>query len=286
MSAQGQSPIDAKGALGQILRTWRASAELTTQQVADGVGCKEPTYRTWERGRSSPDLRALRALFEFHEVPVAERPELERLHDAATRRAAKASWGKVISESVKRLLKYEAAADEICCFHSTLVYGPAQTRATAGLVLASSGRSAREIEKLIDARVARLDVLKGADAPRLRLIILESVLYMDHGAPEVLQEQLLHLVHLVREHRVEVHVLPLVSAKRGYLPVSTSFVWITTRGKLSVVQLENQTDSIFVEDPERVAVYEHSFGVLLEAALSVDESVRLLSKVASGTVTR
>lgn len=282
MSAQGQSPIDAKSALGQILRGWReAEPTKSTHEVADGIGCKEPTYRTWERGRSAPDLRALRALFDFHDVPAGERPELERLHEMVTRRTAKASWGNVISESVKRLLKYEAAADEICCFHSTLVYGPAQTRATANLVLASSARSAREIEKLVDARVARLEVLKGADAPRLRLIILESVLYLDHGAPDVLKEQLLHLVRLVEEHGVEVHILPLVSKKRGYLPVSTSFVWITTRGKLSIVQLENQTDSIFIEDPERVAVYEQSFGVLLEAAMSVDDSVGLLSKVAS-----
>lgn len=282
MSARGQSPIDAKSALGQILRAWReAEPTQSTHEVADGIGCKEPTYRTWERGRSTPDLRALRALFDFHQIPASDRPELERLHDAATRRSAKASWGKVISESVKKLLKYEAAADEICCFHSTLVYGPAQTRATAGLVLASSGRSAREIEKLVDARVARLELLKAKDAPRLRLIILESVLHLDHGAPDVLKEQLLHLVRLVEDHGVEVHVLPLVSKVRRYLPVSTSFVWITTRGKLSIVQLENQTDSIFIEDPERVAAYEHSFGVLLEAALSVDESVRLLSKVAS-----
>lgn len=281
MSDKRQSPIDAKLQLGEILERYREQAELSTEAVAEHLGLGEATVRTWERGRSAPQLPTLRALFNFYKIPVAVRPDLERLLQEASKRAAKQPWGKVIPEQVRKLRRFEDAADVIRCFHSTLIYGPAQTRATAELVLGSPQRSVDELKHLVDARMARMAFLKRPKAPRLVLVILESVLYQDHGAPDVLREQLLHLVRLVQEHGVEVRIVPFVSKERGYLPISVPFVLVTTSGQRTVVHLENLTDGIFVDDPDRVAAYEAAFERLLAAAMSVDESCTLLSKVAS-----
>jgi len=279
---RGQSPIDSKIQLGKFLAQWREErTNLSTHDVAEAVGAKEPTIRTWERGRSTPQLPTLRTLFDLYDIPADARPELERLLGDARRRTPKTPWGKVIPEPVRRLHRFENAADLIRCFHSTLVYGPAQTREMARLVLASPQRSAAEVEQLVDARISRLGFLHRPNAPRLVLIILEAVLYQDHGAPDVLKGQLLHLVQLVEEHGVEIRIVPFRSKVRAYLPVSVPFVLVTTSGQRTIVQLENQTDGIFIDDPDRVAVYEASFDRLLEAAMPVGESVQLLSKVAS-----
>jgi transcriptional regulator with XRE-family HTH domain len=280
--AREQSPIDAKRQLGEILERYRENeAGLSTEAVARQLGLGEATIRTWERGRSAPQLAALRALFELYKIPDDVRAGLERLLQEASKRAAKTPWGKVIPEQVRKLHRFEDAADRIRCFHSTLFYGPVQTRATAELVLASPQRSPEELEHLVDARMARLSFLRRPKAPQLVLVILESVLYQDHGAPDVLKEQLLHIVRLAQEHGVDVRIVPSVSRTRGYLPISVPFVLVTTSGQRTVVHLENLTDGIFVDDPDRVASYEAAFERLLGAAMSGDESIRLLSKVAS-----
>lgn len=281
MSERDLSPIDAKIQLGRILFEHRSQKELSTDGVASSLGLDEATVRTWERGRSAPSLVTLRALFDLYKVSAEARPALERLRVEASKRAPKSAWGRVIPEQVRKLHRFENAADLIRCFHPTLVYGPAQTRETAELILGSPQRTPAEIKQLVDARIARLAFMDRPNAPRLVLVILESVLYLDHGAPDVLKGQLLHLVRLVQEYDVEVRVIPHRVKERAYLPVSVPFVVVTTKGQRTVVHLENLTDGIFVDDPDRVAAYEAAFERLLAAAISVDESVRLLSKVAS-----
>ncbi|ANZ35198.1 hypothetical protein BBK82_03060 [Lentzea guizhouensis] len=276
-----QSPIDYKSQLADFLRATREKLRLSTDEVAHAMGVKEPTVRTWERGRSLPALPTIRALFDLYKVPANDRPELEQLYRDARVRQPKRPWGKVIPEPVRRLYRFESAASLIRSFHTTLVYGPAQTREMADLILTTPGRSAKEREQLVDARLARLDFLRRQRAPRLVLLILESVLYIDHGAPDVLKGQLLHLVRLAEENGVEVRIVPFKAAKRAYQKVATPFVLVTTPGQRTIVHMDNQHEGIFVDDPDRVADYETCFKSLEEAALPLDASLRLLSKVAS-----
>jgi transcriptional regulator with XRE-family HTH domain len=165
---------------------------------------------------------------------------------------------------------HESAADLLRSFQLALVYGLLQTEAYARALLHGD-------EQAVRARMARQEVLRRTepDPPHLACVLDEAVLWREVGGPEVMREQLQHLVAVVSE-RISVQILPC-GLHRG---VNGSFVLATVDDRREVAYVETAARGITTGEPADLATLTRRFESIRSRALPVDQSLDLIMRTA------
>ena len=175
--------------LARLLRAARESLGLSRQQLADQIGYTPGYVEKIERGeepvREDYLNRAAPVL-----APGVDVPDLLLwLRDDGLRRP-------VVSDWLRGWLELEKQASSIKWFEPLLVPGLLQVEGYARTLL--------DTEEQVRARLARQEVFRRDDPPRVVVVVAERVLHTRVGAPEVMAEQLAHLT----EAAATLHVLP------------------------------------------------------------------------------
>ena len=105
----------------------------------------------------------------------------------------------------------------------------------------------------------------------------ESVCRRPVGGAEVMHEQLRHIVHVARQSKLTVQVLPTTVVHRG---LEGSFVVLHYDGEPSLVYTEHPFSGAFLESSEVVSTAKDVFRWLRTLALSPDDSVDLIASIA------
>lgn len=279
-SEQDRSPASYKIQLGRFLSNTMRAKGVEVADAAKALRCSEDKIRTYLRGRSSPGPADFDVLLDLLNVSQEEREDLQQMAQEARRRRPRTPWGSVIPDRLKPFFRIEETAETIRYFHPTLVYGPAQTSDFARAILtAGKKRAPADVDRLVEARMARAKRFSGARPPKLTMILTEAVTLQYFGGAAVRKGQLLHLVDLAMNHGAEIRIVRFSSDE--YLPLAFPFTLLSAADQRTVAYLENLTDGIFVDEPDRVAAYEGAFERLLGAALPLEDSIKLLVTVAS-----
>jgi hypothetical protein len=95
-------------------------------------------------------------------------------------------------------------------FAPSFVPGILQTERYARAVLRSGfpPRSDEECDRLVVTRLERAKILDDPVTPVVWALLDEAVLRHPIGGPDVMAEQIMHMVRLVESERVRAHVLP------------------------------------------------------------------------------
>lgn len=286
---QVQSPTDYKLQLGEVLADLRIRAKRSRKDAASVLHCSEAKIGTVERGRSAMTHSELENLLDSYTDPEAgnyvhltddEREEIEELAAAARQRHPPTPWGAAVPKRLQRFFRIEESAKVIRDYHPELVHGLAQTEAYARAVIGFNVAKSAEVDKLVQARMARQARLDGPQPVRPTLVLPEAALRLTIGDRHVMRQQLQHLIHLAEQDKADVRV---IQANSGMHPArGFPFMILTPPGRRrTVVYLENLTDGIFVDDEERVGKYEAAFAQMLQTALSARDTVTLLASVAA-----
>jgi hypothetical protein len=165
---------------------------------------------------------------------------------------------------------HEAAATVLRTFELALVYGLLQTEEYARALLYGD-------EAAVQARMARQEILTRNDpAPPLLVCVLdEGVLQREMGGPEVMRDQLRHLVEVASE-RISVHVIPS-GRHRG---VAGSFVLATLADRSEVAYVETAARGITTGEPQDLTTLTERFESIRSRALPVDQSLDLITRTA------
>lgn len=110
----------------------------------------------------------------------------------------------------------------------------------------------QDIEEGMAQRVRRQSVLLRREAPDLLAIIDELVLHRVIGNPEVLRQQLDHLLELSQRQHITIRVVPNQGAHAGIIG---SFALINQPDTSPVVFLEQPTSNLITEDGQDLEVY-------------------------------
>ncbi len=280
MSELTQSPTDYKLQLGDTLNALRLRAGLHRADAAATLGCSEAKIGSIERGRSAVNAFELRELLNRYEVAGDERSAVEELGAEARKRRARTPWGAAIPDRLKRFFRIEETSTAIRYYHPEFIHGLGQTEDYArALIGANTALRPVEVDRLVQARMARQARLVGPHAPTLSMVLSEAALLQNVGGAEVMRGQIRHLIGLAERPDVSFRIIRFgvgAHPNRGF-----PFTILTPAAKRTiVVYLENLTDGIFVEEPDRVAQYEAAFVDLVKAAVSVEDTVKLLATVA------
>ena len=139
-----------------------------------------------------------------------------------------------------------------------------------------------KVEELVEARIARKALFDRVDPqPMIELILDESVLLRPIGGWEVLRGQLRSLAEDAERDNVSVQVMPIERGLRGsHAGTRGDMVLVVTKEHHHVVYLEIEDESVLVSDPVKVAGLTHRYAKIRSQALSPDDSLSLIRKLA------
>lgn len=276
------SPTDYKKQLGEALQRLRVQAGVNRVEVAARLDCSEDKVGTIERGEVSMRSTELRDLLDFFNVHGDDRVDLEHLAAEARKRRPRTPWGSAIPERLRKFFNTEETARTIESYLPELLHGLVQTEDYArALIGNNSSLRPDDVDRLVQARMARQARLAAANPPNLTLIVPETVLRMPVGGPDVMAAQVRHLRELSEHPHLTVRAI--LAATGGHPGSGAGPFTILTPpgGRRKTVYVETLTDGLFVDEESRVARYESVFEELLDVALSPEETRTLLDTVSA-----
>jgi transcriptional regulator with XRE-family HTH domain len=251
------------------LKAWRASLKLTQKEFAD---------------RIDHSLALVAAVEQCVRAPT---PTFARACDAAT--GAPGTFGRwqvqVIEESYPAffapVVEFERSAARIHGWYLGAVPGLLQTADYARAVVRAGRLTYRdnEVERTVDARMGRQEIMSGEHRPMLWYVIHEGVLRQMIGSPDVMAKQLDKLLAGAAQPGIVVQVLPFSAPDHAGV-----------EGPIEVYDFESAPSAGYtechrggriVEAQTEVADLMVILSMLRAAALPVRESTALIRDVRS-----
>ncbi|MEU8825875.1 helix-turn-helix transcriptional regulator [Streptomyces sp. NPDC048636] len=266
--------------LGVMMRKFRARKGMTLEEAGRLVGVSKATVSRYETQEGPVRWPIVDALCCEYGASEAERSAVVALAKDAKQQGWWNSFADSLPESMNLLFTLEDEAvreDHFACLY---VPGLLQTRGyTEAMQHASEMRlSAEEIERLVDLRMKRQEILNRPKPPHLWAILDESVIRRGIGSREVMREQLEHLLRANESPDITLQVLPF--AKGAHSAAMGSFVILGgAEPSLDVVYVDIHVGSLFMEKDEELERYRLAFDYLRAQALDMASSSALIERV-------
>lgn len=268
-----RSPSLRRRRLSTELRRIRSEAGQTTAQAAKSLQWAAGKLSMIENAETqsikAPDLDKLLDLYQVDDSDVRE-----AMHQLAGDAKERGWWSKYKDIFGARALPdFEAEASVICTYEAQMMPGLLQTpRYTEALLQGGRVSRPEEVKRKVEARMARRDVLTRFKPARLRAVIDEAALRRVIGSPEIMGEQLEHLLHMAQSPNIDIQILPFNIGSHAALAAPFTVLHFPDPLDLAIVYVETVTDGLFLEEFEEVELYSSTFGDIQGSALSAAES--------------
>ncbi|MDH3036303.1 helix-turn-helix transcriptional regulator [Streptomyces sp. TRM75561] len=277
------APTLLKMLVGVQLAGFREDAGLSQDQAARSVGFSGAKLSRIEsgKGRRPPTETDVRALLELYGTDDYEASVLLKL----LQRAGEPGWWqrydkRLMPEWFDRLVGLQEAAATIRTFEIQYVPGLLQTadytRAVVerGLPNAPAG----EVQRRVELRMRRAQLLLREDAPQLWAVIDESVLLRVLGDRTVMRDQLDHLAKMAQRPNVTLQIVPLNVTNASAPAIPVTYLRFGGPDLPDVVYLEHIRSANFLEDRDETEEYRIVLDRLADEALTPRESVEMLRR--------
>ncbi len=208
MTVPENNPVVQQRRLRGELRKARELAKLTQAQVADEMDwsvSKVIRIETGAVGLAITDLRALLQLYKVEDREVVD--ALVEMGKASRKRAWWDHFREFIGETMIKFIGLESSASILRQYQDDVVPGLLQT-ASYARAIQGFYNDPETVEKKIEVRIKRQEILNPDNPTKFFFIVDESVLYRKIGGAEVLREQLERLREFNRQENVTIQILP------------------------------------------------------------------------------
>ncbi len=257
------SPTVLKRYVALELRRLREAVGFKREQVAERLRCAVSHISHLETMRNLPKAAELEVLLDFYGAAERTAAFLDLVDAARKGRDWWLPFKDAAPEWFDLYLGMESSAVQIDSYDSMVVPGLFQTPAYAKAIIRASEPEPpdAEVARRIELRMARQDVLtRQPNPPSVWSVLDESVLYRPAGEPQVLAEQLEHLVKLTDLPTLTIQVLPLeVGVHAG---IEGTFMILTfpaeLQGDPGVAMTEARAKGTYYEDPTEIMTYRNT----------------------------
>jgi hypothetical protein len=176
----------------------------------------------------------------------------------------------------------EAEAAGLRSFEGEAVQGLFQTPDYARAILreVQVRDTDEQVERLVDLRMKRQEVLDRNPPLDVWMILDEAVVRRTIGGPEVMRDQLARLVEASKKPNVTLQVLPFASGSHAGLRGPFSILEFPERADADVAYAESVAGIIYLEKEREVRMCAEAFDRLRAAALSPGHSTDLIFEAA------
>jgi transcriptional regulator with XRE-family HTH domain len=175
-------------------------------------------------------------------------------------------------------LDHEQKATLLRWFEPLYLPGMLQTEAYARAVLRDARISRETAEQLLASRLERQEALK-RDAPtRFVFVIDETILYraIVQGRPEMVVEQLEHLLTCAEQPNIDIHVVP---REVGVYPgLQGAFIMATSMDGSVVAQVDHQVRAQVLADSDDIVTLQGLWEAIRSDSLPRAQSIELIRK--------
>ena len=272
------SPTVRRRRLAAELRRLRAMVEVTQQQAAAHLGCTQAKIGRFETAKRSPSVGDVSALLDFYEVVGAEREQLIALARDARKRGWWHPYSDVLPEWYETYVGLESEASTIHTYEAEAIPGLMQTQDYAfALTKATLIRADEsEIARRVELRMQRQQRVAGSNPAELWAVIGEVALRRCVGGPDVLRDQLEHVLKLAELPHVTLQVMPLDAGAHPAQAGPFVILRYSDRADPDVVYLETHVGGLYLEREIELSNYMRMMDHLRAHALNPEGSIQLI----------
>jgi len=255
---------------------------MTLDDVAKKLYCSPAKISRLENGRRGAQIDDVRALATIYGLTLRQTRELLALAQDVR---SEPSWHLAeASASVQKYVQLEAVASSILWAEALIVPGLLQTSGYTRALLTTNLpilTEAQPVENWVALRPPRQRRLAQAPVLRLDAILDEATVRRAVGGPDVMLDQVNHLLHLARLDNVNLRLIPFHLGAHPAMEGPIVILRFREEQRLpDCVFVEGLIGTMFFEDHPSVAPYTHAFELLAGLALSTAASQEFLLAVA------
>jgi transcriptional regulator with XRE-family HTH domain len=278
--ANESNPTLRRRELGFLLRQLRSDSGLSVEAAAERAMFSQTKLSRLETGRVGASPRDIRDLLLVYGITdQAKREQLMALAREGKQRA----WWQGLDLPYETYVGLEAEATSIRDYNTDIVNGLLQVEVYARAIL-EAGEPPQDratIDNRTDVRLKRQDLLTREGGPVFRFILDEGALHRPVGGPAVMRAQLARLIEAANLPSVTFRLIPLAIGAHPALDSTFVIVDFDNTSVNDVVYVEGAVGNIYLESPADLDRYRKMWSRLEAIALSPEESVSLVSSIAS-----
>jgi hypothetical protein len=272
--------------LGAQLRRLREAADVTPDKAGYAIRGSRSKISRMEHGRVGFKLRDVDDLLTLYGITDEQmRGALLSLARQANAQGWWAQYSDILPDWFETYLGLEAAASLIRTFELQFVHGLFQTEGYARAVTVLGHRAApeMEIDRRVNLRLTRQELLTTPEPPRVWSIMDEAALRRPVGGWEVMRAQLSHLLDVADLPQVTVQVVPFRRGGHAAAGGSFSVLRFSEPDLPDVVYIEQLTSALYLERRPDVDHYMEIMSRLSAEALTPAGTARLIKEIIRDT---
>jgi transcriptional regulator with XRE-family HTH domain len=283
-SKVSDNPEVKRRRLRVALRQERDAANLTQKEAAEALDWSVSKIIRIEQGAVAVTVTDLRTLLDIYKV-TDEKREAELVELArGSRNQAWSEYKDIYSPAARTLFGNEAAAKIIYKYEPTFVPGVLQTEEYARALLLGLGHGEDEIDRIVEVRLGRQELLDRDPPPRLQFILGEAAVSRAVGGRGVMRHQLDKLKELAERPGISLQVLPF--SVGAHPRMGEAFTILEFADDLDdLLYLENadrestSRESTSREEPELISDYRRDFVALQDLASEADNFADVIDRI-------
>lgn len=282
------SPYVRRRQLAVEIRKLRESRGLTADGLARLMFYTRTKVSRLENAQVRPDVGEIMTMLELLEVTGSQYDRILQLAREAAHKGWWDRYGVSMGPRQKLYSDLEYSAETVREYNQTVM--PAVLQAPefiAALVDLDKcqGKLDYVPERMTEARMRRQSELLRAGGPSYETVLDECVIHRLAVPPQAKIAQLRHMIRVIsEEERIAVRVLRYdATVPGGFLPKSAFYLYtFTDPADSPIAVIDTVTTDLVLHQRGDVGRYTEIYDRLQEAALSREDSMRLLDRVANG----
>ncbi|MBV9449721.1 MAG: helix-turn-helix domain-containing protein [Streptosporangiaceae bacterium] len=247
----------ARMVLGARLRRLREAAGISAEDAANAIRASRSKICRLELGRTGFKARDVGDLLTLYGVgDDAERATMLALTEHANAASWWQEYADVVPSWLEQYLDLERVASLVRTYQVQYIPGLLQTADYARAVMSGSPyASDLELDRRVELRLRRQQILYAQDPVRLWAVIDEAALRRPIGGIDVMRAQIRHLIEASRLHHVNIQVLPLSAGGHAAGGGCITMLRFSEAELADVVYLEQLLSSVYLSRPGESAHY-------------------------------
>ena len=256
-AGQSEAPTVSRILLGTQLRRLREGAGITREAAGHHIRASHAKISRLELGRVGFKERDVADLLTLYGVTDdVERTAVLDLMRQANMRVWWQKHSDLLPNWFETYLRLEQVAKVVRTYQLQFVPGLLQTEEYARAVIGHGhSRSAEELNRRVELRLERQEMLYKPEAPHLWAVIDEAALTRPFGPVRVMRDQLRHLLEVSAAPNIHVQVLPFRSGAHAAAGGSFSILRFAEPDLPDVVYLEQLTSAVYLDKRAEVEDY-------------------------------
>jgi hypothetical protein len=280
-AAPAGGPTVLRMLLGAQLRKLRETARISRDDAGYNIRASGSKISRMELGRVSFKERDVIDLLELYGVDAAERDKLLQLTKEANAVPWYQKFQDVVPDWFHVYVGLEEAAQLIRVYEVQFVPGLLQTPgyARATILQGSPGLDPVEVERRVQLRLGRQELLSRENPPRFWVIVDEAALRRPMGGRDVHIAQIERLMDVVGESNITLQVMPFKYGGHAAEGGAFTIMRFPETDLPDIVYMEYLTGAHYIDKPEEVERYAAVMERLSVAGTSPDRTREILAGI-------